>query len=88
MADFKTLSDKLDKLDSRLDEISIILTAQAKDLQYHIKRSDQADAAIEVLSERIKPVEDHVIFIKSVLKFLSYTSAVVIFLVTVYAALK
>jgi tetrahydromethanopterin S-methyltransferase subunit G len=88
MADFKTISDKLDKLDTRLDEISIILTGQAKDLQYHIKRSDQADAAIEIVNERVKPIEEHVYFLRSVMKFLSYTAAVVTFFATVYAVLK
>lgn len=43
--------EKLDRIDSRLDNIEIVLTGQAKDIQYHIKRTDMLEAELKPISK-------------------------------------
>lgn len=54
--------DKLDKLDTRIDNIDITLAKQHLSLEEHIKRSNMLEAKLE-------PVEKHVNSVNAVLKF-------------------
>lgn len=86
--DIKTIIDKLDKLDSRIDNIDITMAKQNVSLEYHIKRSDQADAAIELLDQRVKPLEAHTLTVATVLKFVMYIGTFIAGIAGIYAALK
>lgn len=81
MSDAKSIMAKLDKIESGLLELNITLVEQGKDLKYHIKRSDQADAAIKLLSEeleageerinvKIEPIQRHVHMVEGIMKFI------------------
>jgi hypothetical protein len=86
---------KLDKIEASLLELNITLVEQGKDLKYHIKRSDQADAAIKLLSDemesgeerintKIEPIQKHVTMVEGVMKFL----ALIALLAGIYQAFK
>lgn len=53
-ARFDKLEEKLDRISGDLMEIKVVQAEQAKDLKYHIKRTDLSE-------ERIEKVEDKVI---------------------------
>lgn len=61
MSDIKTVIDKLEKLDGRIDGIDITLTRQNASLEHHIKRSDQLDSALSIVENRLNPIEDHIL---------------------------
>lgn len=50
---------KIDKLDSRMDTIDITLANQAKDLEYHIKRSDMLEDMYVKVEEANKANTEH-----------------------------
>ena len=84
MADNKEIKDILEKMDGRLDNMDITLTKQSKDLEYHIKRSDQADEAIKFLDAKIKPLDKHVNMVEGALKLLGLLALVA----GIYSAVK
>lgn len=78
------MDKKLDKIADDISEIKTQLAVYNEQLKYHIKRSDQADSAIKLLEERVKPVEKHVIFLNNVSKFIALIASVVVFIATIY----
>lgn len=79
MSDFKTVIDKLDKLDARIDNIDITLVKQEAQLAEHIRRTN-------ILEQKLEPVEKHVDGMNVVLKIATYTGAVLSFFAGLYAA--
>jgi len=75
---------KLDRISDDISEIKTHLAVYNEQLKHHIKRSDQADAAVQILDERIKPIEQHVIFINNATKVISIASAIILFGIAVY----
>ena len=64
------LSDKLDTLDSRLDDMTTILTIQQEQLKEHMRRSELNETNIELLRAEVKPaLQDH-LKIKFLLKII------------------
>lgn len=49
-------NDKLDKITEDISEIKVVQASQAADLRYHIKRSDQNEARIEMVEDRLLPL--------------------------------
>lgn len=95
MADHKELMDKLNKiedkfdvLDGRIDNIDVTLAKQHVSLEYHIKRSDQADAAIKIISDELLPVKDHVKAVGTVVKYTAWIVGVLGTAVGIVATLK
>lgn len=67
------LAERLDKIESKLDrvqqhtgQIDVTLAAQAKDIAYHIKRTDALEARVEQVAEQLRPVKEHVARLKGV----------------------
>lgn len=81
MSDSKAILEKLEKMDSRLDNIDITLAKQAKDLEYHIKRTD-------LLEDKLIPVEKHVSLVNTAFKVLLGLGTFIGFIVGIYSALK
>lgn len=67
MSDTKTIIDKLDKLDSRVDSIDVTLAQQHVTLVEHTRRST-------LLEEAFRPVQKHVMYVEGVLKFIGLLS--------------
>ncbi len=81
MSDVKQVIDKLEVMDKRLDNIDITLTKQAKDLEYHILRTN-------ILQDKIQPIEKHVIFINNATKIIIAIGSFIGFCAMIYAAIK
>lgn len=43
--------EKLDRIDSRLDNVEVVLAGQAKDIQHHIRRTDLLEAELKPISK-------------------------------------
>jgi hypothetical protein len=52
------LSDKLDAMDQRLDEMNQILAVQQTQLKEHMRRSELNEEAIALLREDMQPIHD------------------------------
>ncbi len=65
----KRLEDKIDKIDSRLDNVDITLAKQSVVLEVHVKRTN-------LLEEAIKPLSVHVSMINGALKLLGVLAMV------------
>lgn len=87
MSDTKTILEKLEKLDARIDNIDVTLAKQQVSLDYHIKRSDQADHAIKIISERMEPIEQHTDRVNFTTKVLAALGAIITFAVGIYKSL-
>ena len=81
MSDVKTVVSMLEIMDKRLDSIDITLAKQAKDLEYHIKRTD-------LLQDDMKPIKEHVTLVTTGVKILVSMGAIIGFVAGVYAAFK
>jgi archaellum component FlaC len=75
------LENKIDKLDERLDSIDRTLIAQKSSLDHHIYRTELAEENIELLRKDMKPVQNHVQFVKNVMKFLVGVGAIITFVI-------
>lgn len=62
------LFKKLDKLDERLDGISILQAVHTEQLKEHMRRSDLLERRIEQVDQELKPVERHVAVVNGLMK--------------------
>lgn len=62
----RRITEILDKVDSRLDNIDITLAKQSVQLEEHMRRSEANEKAIEILSDKIQPVVTHIEALKLV----------------------
>lgn len=69
--------DKVEKMEERIDNIDKTLIEQHVTLQEHMRRSLANEEAVELLSSRIQPIEQHVYRIEGILKFFGGISVLV-----------
>lgn len=53
------------RVENKIDKMQIALTAVAKDVEYHIKRTDLAEKRLDVSENRLSIVETQVSGVKS-----------------------
>lgn len=90
------IEDKIDKLDTRIDENNIILAKQSLILDEHQRRSialeEQVDLFKQDFDARLEPVQEHVKDVKksfSLLKsFFIYLGGFVTFLLSLFGLVK
>ena len=82
------LENKLDKLDERLDNVDKTLIIQNSDLKEHMRRSLANEEAVEILRKEMKPVQNHVFFVKNVMAFLVAVGAIVTFVIGILEYFK
>lgn len=78
------LGDRLDKIESKLDEgrdhlasVDVTLAKQAADLEYHIKRTNLLEAKTDQIASEVTPIKDHVQRIKGIGWFLSVVGVLI-----------
>lgn len=52
------LADKMDAIDSRLDDTSQILAVQQEQLKEHMRRSQLNEEAVQILKDELKPLQE------------------------------
>lgn len=62
--------DRLDSIDSRLNNVDKTLVKQEMNLDEHMKRSDNLEEMINLVKNDLKPVETHVKSVNLILKIL------------------
>lgn len=63
------IEEKIDSIADRLNSIDVTLAKQEQQLAYHIRRTD-------LLEEQVKPISDHVTFIRVTLRWLAAAALV------------
>lgn len=81
MDNVKRLEDKLDKIDSRIDNIDITLARQSEILDIHIKRTN-------LLEEALKPIEKHVAMVNGALKLIGLMATIAAIIEAIVMAKK
>jgi hypothetical protein len=66
--------DKLDVLDMRLDAIDKTLVRQEATLAEHIRRTESLEKIVEMMREKMEPVQKHVAMVEGSFKFLGIIS--------------
>lgn len=66
----KRIEIKVDKLDARLDSMTVIQTRQEMNLKEHMKRSD-------LLEKKLEPVETHVMKVTWAVKGILWAAGVI-----------
>ena len=54
------LLEKTEKINEELAEIKVILARQEENIAFHIKRTDIAEANLEMLRAQLAPIAEHV----------------------------
>jgi hypothetical protein len=57
---------KLDRMQEHGARVDVTLTAQAKDIAHHIKRTDLLEEQVRASADAMKPVQEHVARVKNV----------------------
>lgn len=81
MYEIKAIIEILEKIDNKINNVDITLAKQAKDIEYHIKRTD-------LLEEKVRLVKEHVVFVKNLITVIMSLGGVIGFVAVVYAAIK
>lgn len=66
----KKLDQRLDKMEESVHSIDKSLVDYGKQLEYHIKRSDQAEDRLDYLEEDLKPALESYKFVKNFIKLM------------------
>ncbi len=51
------IENKIDKMDSRVDNVDVTLAKQSVELENHIYRTQLSEKNIEMLREQVKPIQ-------------------------------
>lgn len=77
------IKDKLDAIESKMDEHTKILSSvdktlalQAQQLENHIKRTQAAEDNLDLLRKEFKPVQRHVEFINDLSKLVTFLGVI------------
>lgn len=65
-----------DKVLDKLIEIQVDIAEIRKDLNYHILRTGQNEEMIEIIAKEIKPIQEHVAFLKYSGKLITVLTAI------------
>jgi len=84
----KKIELKLDRLDERLDKISITLTSQAVTLKEHVRRTNIAEQRIDSLGLDLKPIQRHVSQIRGVGKFIGLLGTLSAIAAVIYSLMR
>lgn len=52
------IEQKQDVVQEHMTEMLVVLTKNTSDVAYHIKRSDQTDAVVQIMDARLQKVEE------------------------------
>lgn len=67
---FSLVLNKIDRLDSRIDNVDKTLVKQEVSLSEHIRRTELAEEAIKILKSSIDPINRHVHMVEGALKMI------------------
>jgi hypothetical protein len=63
--ELKRLATVVDRLDTRLDSIDLTLARNTASLEEHVRRTNALEALVVETKKDIKPIQDHVVFMKT-----------------------
>lgn len=78
----------LHQIQSDVVELKITQQVILKDIEHHIKRTQIAEENIELLRAELKPVQDHVVQVNGIGKFLGISGIILAGIVSLIEILK
>ncbi len=75
----KSLEEKIDKLDEKIDKISETLVRNTVSLEQHEYRTTLAEQRLGHVENDLKPIKDHVTFVKNAMKLLALVGSILLF---------
>lgn len=78
------MDSRLDRLEEKLDRIVDVQSDMRADIREHMRRTEIAETNIENIAETIRPIQEHVAFIRVSSRLLALLAT----LAAVYAAFK
>lgn len=78
------MDNRLNRLEEKLDRVLEVQSEMKADVQEHIRRTEIAESNIEKISENIRPIQEHVAFIRISGRLLAIIST----LAAIYAAFR
>lgn len=85
--DYKYIIEKLDRIDSKIQDVEKVLVKQEANLDEHMKRSDTLEKHVNLLEEQVKPVLQGLNAVKITGSVLAFILSAVTFIVTYGAKL-
>ena len=90
--DLRNIENKQDKIAEDIYDIKIILEKQNSSLEHHIYRTQLAEENIALIRKELDPIQDHVIKIQGIYKFLTVMGSVIVAIIgaaaSIYAILN
>jgi hypothetical protein len=81
------LESKLDRLEDKLDQISVTLLVNTSSLEKHMLRTELQEKQLEILKAEIVPITKHVSQVSGGLKVLGILSLVLSIVITIKSLL-
>lgn len=78
----KKIDSKQDEMSERINLIEITLAKNTSDVEYHIKRTNLLEDHIKTIEGDMKPINEHVTFVKNLMKIIASVGALLVFLKT------
>lgn len=70
------ISEKIDNLDIKLNDIDKTLAVNTQSLQEHMRRTQLAEQSIEKLADQIVPVQAHINKVNGMLMFIGLSASI------------
>lgn len=70
------LSSKLDRLDNRLDKMTIVMVKQEENLKEHMRRTELLENQNEAFQQSLEPVKSHVDQVRGAAKLIGLIGAI------------
>lgn len=78
------MEQRLNRIEEKLDRIVDIQAEMRADIAEHIRRTEIAESNIEKLSNNIKPIQEHVAFIRGIGKLITILLAAAAAVATIW----
>jgi hypothetical protein len=75
--DWKWLRDKVEKIDSRMDDQASNLNRLTASVEYHVRRTDQLENHILAVQKELEPIKNHVAIFSAIGKLIGVAGVLI-----------
>lgn len=62
--------------EQEMEELRVLLAKIETDLRHHIKRTEMLEQEVRYWRQDLKPIQEHVVFVKNMGKFITVVAAI------------
>lgn len=70
------MDDRFNRIEDKLDEVLRVQVEMQRDVAHHIYRTELAEGNIEKIANEIKPIQEHVAFLRGLGKLVMAVAAI------------